>query len=83
MSKEKDVEIAEISSIMANKSGRSVIWRILQITGIDDSTFNPDPITHAYNAGAREKVGIPLREMIKEAAPGEYQQMIKEKTSDA
>lgn len=77
---QKSIEIAEISAIMSSQSGRKVLFRILEMSGLDYPTFSPDPISHAYNAGAREKVGIPLREMLRNAAPGEYLQMIKENT---
>lgn len=75
---QKSVEVAEISSIMQTRSGRNVMMRILEMTGLEHPTFNPDPITHAYNAGARERVGIPLRNYIRDSAPGEYMQMLKE-----
>lgn len=68
---------------MSSHSGRNVMFRILTLTGVEFSTFHPDPLTHAYNAGAREKVGIPLRQMLIDAAPGEYMQMITENTKNA
>lgn len=79
---DKGIEIAEISSIMSSHSGRRMMFRVLEMSGVDSPTFNPDPLTHAYNAGARERVGIPLRELLRNAAPGEYLQMMKENTED-
>jgi len=77
---ERKIEIAEVHALMSNRSGRHTFYRILQISGVDDDMFDPDPHIHAKNAGRRE-VGLWLIEELKIACLSEYLMMIKENTN--
>lgn len=73
----RSVEVAEIAAIMKTEAGRNVILRIIESTGYFGDTFEEDPIRHAYNAG-RRRVGINIAQQMQEAAPGEFNIMLKE-----
>lgn len=75
--KKHNVESLAISNIMRNEDSRNFIWKHLQSAGVFESTFNKDPIQHAFNAGLRES-GLQLERDIKAATPGDYLKMIKE-----
>ena len=72
------VEVVDIVGIMSTQSGRSFIQRILDYTGIDDSTWDSDTHEHARNS-ARRDVGIWIRDEIINACPDKYMLMMKEK----
>lgn len=67
----------EISAIMSSETGRNFAWSILQGTGVFTDTFDPDPISHAFNAGMR-RVGLNLISEIKAVEPDNYMRMLKE-----
>ena len=73
----RKTEIAELTHVMSSASGRSVMFRFLQSTGVDESTFNEDTHRHAWNAGRRE-VGLELRGELKEVCIDYYFIMLKE-----
>ena len=75
--KKREIEIVEISQVMSTKSGRNVITRLLEMTGIDENTFSENTHLHAQNAGRRE-MGLWLRDELKEACFSEYLLMLKE-----
>ena len=78
MSDERDIEIAEITHVMSTESGRNLMHRILNQTGVDENTFNSDTHEHARNAGRRE-VGLWLRDELKMVCIDNYLRMLKEK----
>lgn len=73
----ENVAIVEIAGIMKLASGRNVLRRILEVCGTHGSTFDPDPHKHAYNAG-RRAAGLSIEAMLKDAAPGEFETLIRE-----
>lgn len=75
-------EHAEIAQVLRTPSGRNLLNRILDLCGTYSSTFTADPIKHAYNAGGRER-GLQIEQMLKQAAPGEFSTMMKERESNA
>ena len=77
----RSVEVVEIAAIMRTEGGRNVVRRWLVGTGYFGSTFDEDPIKHAFNAGRRQ-TGINLVEELKEAAPGEFKLMLREHFED-
>lgn len=76
--KEIKVEVSDIVGIMSTQSGRNFIQRILDYTGIDESTWNADTHEHARNS-ARRDVGLWIRDELINACPDKYMMMIKEK----
>lgn len=77
MSDQRKIEIAEVDQVMKLESGRNTMYRLLQMTGVDENMFNPDTHEHARNAGRRE-VGLWLREELKMAGLDNYFRMLKE-----
>lgn len=77
----RELEILAIQSIMSNKDGRNVFWRILEQAGLFDDTFDSDPYLHARNAGKRS-TGVWLQNELKDVAPGSYLTMLKEHTNE-
>ena len=73
----RKAEIAELTHVMSQPSGRSVIYRFLESTGVDESTFSPDTHQHACNAGRRE-VGLELKDELMTVTLDNYFIMIKE-----
>lgn len=73
----RELEIDAIRVIMSSEGGRGFLNRLLQETGLDRSSFDNDPITHARNAGQRS-VGVWLRDELIEADLDLYLRMIKE-----
>ena len=74
---QRELEIAEIAAIMRTASGRNLMFRILNESGVESDTFDSDPIIHARNAG-RRLIGLWLKRELKAAALSEYQLMMKE-----
>ena len=73
----RDLDVIETSQVLITVPGRNTLYRLLQMTGIDGSTFNDDTHKHAYNAGRRD-VGIEIREELKMADKDNYFRMIME-----
>ena len=69
--KKREIEVIEISQVMSTKSGRNVINRLMERTGIDEDMFNKDTHLHAQNAGRRE-VGLWLKDELKKACFSEH-----------
>jgi hypothetical protein len=77
MNDKRAIEIADITGIMKTEGGRSFMARMLRQWGCFSETFHIDPLHHAYQAG-RRSAALNLVNELKHAAPGEYQQLLKE-----
>lgn len=77
----RKIEIADISVIMSTKGGRKFINRVLDQCGVFSDTFDSDTHEHAKNAGRRQ-IGLWLTNELKEAAPGEFITLMKERLND-
>lgn len=71
------INIDECVEMMRSKSSRSFLYRYMSDIGTFVDTFNPDPYIHARYSGQRA-AGLQLQEKLKQYAPEEYKQMIKE-----
>lgn len=77
----ENIAIVEIAGIMKLASGRNVMRRVLEVCGTYSSTFDPDSHRHAYNAG-RRAAGLSIEAMLRDAAPGEFQALMREMNND-
>lgn len=77
MTNNNEREQLAISNMMRDEDSRNIIWNHLQYCGIFKSTFDPDPIAHAYRAGKRD-AGLQLERQLKESAFDGYLKMIQE-----
>lgn len=73
----RELEKLAIQRIMSSEDGRNFMKRILDFSGVDDDTFDSDPITHANNAGKRS-VGLMVRDELMQASPHAYLNMMTE-----
>ena len=73
----REIQLLTICNIMRTENGRSFMYRCLHQSGVYGIVFDKDSHQHAFNSGAREH-GLWLEAELKEAAPDEYLQMLKE-----
>jgi len=73
----RKIEVAELDFVMSTASGRSVMFRILEYSGLDVDNFDSDTHIHAMRAG-RRSVGLFLRDELKQACYDKYMLMMKE-----
>lgn len=78
---QRNIEMAEITAMMSTEGGRRFIGRILDSTGVFNSTFDLDTHKHAYNAGKRG-VGLNLISELEQACPDKYLQLMDERYGD-
>ena len=71
------ISVDECVEMMRNRSSRNFLYRHMSDIGTFVDPFNPDPYIHARYAGQRA-AGLMLQEKLKQCAPEEYKQMIKE-----
>jgi len=69
--------VLDLENLLRHESGRRFIWEYLSFCGVHSSTFDADPITHAYNAGVRE-AGLHFETVLKTNAYGFYMTMMRE-----
>ena len=67
----------DLKYLCCSIEGRSVLYNIIDNSGVFRDTFDSDPITHAYNAG-RRSIGVNLLDQIKAELHDEYIQMLRE-----
>lgn len=70
-------ELEDVKHLMSSDINRRTMYRFLQMSGAEHSTFSADPYEHAHNAGRRD-LGIDIRDELKAACPGSYFKMLKE-----
>lgn len=66
-----------VENIMRSADGRMYMYEKLQEFLVFDSTFDHDPIQHAFNAGLRA-AGLSFERDLKEYAFDFYTKMLKE-----
>ncbi len=74
---DRKLEKSDIACIMRTESGRNFIRRVLEYTRFFENVYDSDTYEHARRAGRRE-VGVWLTQELIEAAPGEWQHLLKE-----
>lgn len=79
--KKRELELLTIRNIMSTENGRDFLYGQLYEAGVFISSFNADPILHAFIAGKREN-GLRLEAELKEAAPKDYIRMLQEKIDE-
>lgn len=77
MSDKRKEELEDVKHLMSSDANRRTMYRFLQLSSVEHSTFDNDPYKHAYNAGRRD-LGLDIRDELKTACPGSYLTMSKE-----
>lgn len=76
--KERQEELTRaIQQIMSTRQGRSVMWWLLQSSGLNDASFTGDALRTAFNEGKRS-FAIQLAQKLKAGCPTEYVHMWRE-----
>lgn len=70
-------ELKDIADMMKRRSGRRLMWRLLQDAQVFHSTFSVDPLVMAFNEGKRAQ-GLMLLADIQAVDPDGYILMAKE-----
>jgi hypothetical protein len=70
-------ECSELRNILATKSGRAVIWRIMKRGNAFDGSYEPSRNAHYFKSGQRNQALWLLDEVLA-ASPDAYHQMRKE-----
>jgi hypothetical protein len=74
---ERNVNVDDCLEMMKSRSARNFLYQHLKDIGTFVDNFNPDPYIHCRYAGQRA-AGIMLQEKLKQCAPEQYKQMIRE-----
>ena len=74
-------ELALLNTLMRAPGGRRWLYGMLAQCHIYATTFNPNAMIMAFSEGERH-VGLRLLGEFMEAAPDQYQQMLKEASSE-
>ena len=62
--------VCDVQTVLSSASGRRVLFRILQAAQLDQHGFVPgDPSATAFHCG-QKSIGLFLRTLLEEAAPG-------------
>lgn len=71
----------DLKWLMAHASGRRIASRILEVTGVRRTTFNPSGSVMAFNEG-RRNVGLWLEGNLMAITPEGYFKLLKEYASE-
>lgn len=71
----RNIEIADITAMMSREGNRKFLAKLLEYTGVFNSTFDLDTHKHAFNAGRRQ-VGLHLISELEQACPDKYLQLL-------
>lgn len=71
----------DLKWLMAHAAGRRIAGRILEITGVRRTTFNPSGSVMAFNEG-RRNVGLWFEGNLLSVAPESYFKLIREYTNE-
>lgn len=74
--RKREAELSEMRWLLSHRSGRNIIWRILERAGVYQTSF-AEPNLMAFKEGAREQ-GLYLLTEVFEADPDAYLTMMKE-----
>jgi len=75
--KARQLELVELEAVLKSDVGRSVLNRLLSVTGFAADTFDPDAYVSARNAGGR-MIGVWLWNEMNEASPEMVIKMLQE-----
>ena len=70
-------KVDDCIDMMRSRNSRNFLYQYMSDIGTFVDSFNPDSYIHARYAGMRA-AGLQLQEQLKQYAPEEYKQMIKE-----
>lgn len=71
-----------VQYMMGNRSGRGLMWHLLEQYGVFQEGFSPDPIIMGRASG-RRSAGLQLMQLIEAYAPEKYAKMVDEAREDA
>lgn len=73
----------DLKWVLSDKRGRRFIWGLLQAggSGVFHETFNVDALLMARNEGRRYQA-LQLLTRVMRAAPGRYEEMVRENLND-
>lgn len=74
----REVELADLSAIMKTSGGRSVLARILQASGLFETTFVSGKPDETMKKSVRRDFGVWLERELKEASADYYHTLLKE-----
>ncbi len=77
MTNERRQELDDIEKCMKTRSGRRLLWRLLEMAGVYRSTFSQDALVMAFQEGQRNQ-GLMLLTDIHAVDPDGYILMAKE-----
>jgi len=77
MTNERRNELDDIGKALKSRSGRRMLWRLLEFAGVFHSTFSTDAMVMAFNEGKRAQ-GLMLLADIHAVDPDGYILMAKE-----
>ena len=72
-----DQEALDFKWLMGSESGRRIVWRILEESGVFRSSFHPTAMQMAFNEG-RRNYGAQVLALVHLHAPELYARMTKE-----
>ncbi len=70
-------QIEDVKWLMNQKQGRRIVWRLLALAGVYQTSFNSSGSVTAFNEGKRN-VGLVILADVHEHAPDESLVMLKE-----
>lgn len=77
----EDQRIADFRWVASTPQGRRFLYRVLEVSGVFHTTFNPDPYQSAFNEGGRN-AGLRVLNDLMTLAPGAYAAMLDEHAQD-
>jgi len=72
-----DTELADIKLLLGKQWGRRIVYKILERTGRDRTSFNSDSNVMSFNEGERN-IGLWLLDKVVSADKDQYELMQKE-----
>ena len=77
----REAEKADLKWLMSSKTGRRIMWRLLDLTGPFRISFDPNAMKMAFNEGNRN-LGNQLFNEVMTLCPELYPVMVKEQRND-
>jgi hypothetical protein len=78
---QRDRELDDVRTVLANPVGRRFLWRYLSLCGVFTESFSVNEMMTAYNEG-RRNIGLKLLADIHESQPDAYLTMMQEAKQD-
>lgn len=80
--RETQVQQDDTRWLMSTKRGRRIVWRLLEVSGVNRISFNADAMVMAFNEGNRN-FGNQFLAEITSLCPDRYLEMLKEQRNHA